>query len=158
GRCNLECIMCDVWSGPNGVYDEAGFWDYAPERLFPFLRELHVLGGEPFIQKDTFRLIDAVTRLNPDSIWSFITHAHWRCEGPIEAALERVRLRNITVSIDSLIPETYARIRRKGSLERVLSTLDALVAYRARRLREDRGFGLIMTMVVQQENWRELES
>src|SRR5439155_91000 len=58
GRCNLECIMCDVWRQPNELYDNSDLWTLGPEKIFPFLLEVDMLGGEPFIQRDTYRFID----------------------------------------------------------------------------------------------------
>jgi MoaA/NifB/PqqE/SkfB family radical SAM enzyme len=40
GRCNLQCIMCDIWRQPNGVYDESEFWALGPTEIFPFLKEI----------------------------------------------------------------------------------------------------------------------
>ena len=69
GKCNLECIMCDVWSQPNGLYENSDLWTEGPEKIFPYLVEVDMLGGEPFIQKDTFKFIDAVSEVNKTCRW-----------------------------------------------------------------------------------------
>ena len=35
GKCNLECIMCEVWTYPNDTYNEDNFWDNANKEIFP---------------------------------------------------------------------------------------------------------------------------
>jgi cyclic pyranopterin phosphate synthase len=34
GKCNLQCVMCDVWSQPNGVYNQSDFWQYGRKEIF----------------------------------------------------------------------------------------------------------------------------
>lgn len=154
GKCNLECVMCSVWRAPNGVYDQVGFWEQAQKDLFPYILELDVLGGEPFIQQDTYRLIDTVSTVNPNCRWAFTTNGHWKFTDRIRESLDRIELRWIIVSIDSLIPEVYSKIRLKGELARTLRTLEDLCAYRDSR-QKDRPFPLCMEMVVQPLNYTE---
>ncbi|MCO4794693.1 MAG: SPASM domain-containing protein, partial [Bacteriovoracaceae bacterium] len=78
GQCNLRCKMCDIWTMQNGLYDTIGFWDNAKENFFPFIKEVEMLSGEPFIQEDTYKLIDIVSEVNPDCLWSFTTNGHWK--------------------------------------------------------------------------------
>lgn len=151
GKCNLECVMCGTWKEPNGVYDRAGFWEKAEQDLFPHILELDVLGGEPFIQSDTYRLIEAVSKVNPRCRWAFTTNGHWRFSGRIRQGLDRLSIRSITLSIDSLDSKTYSRIRAKGELPRVLRTVEELKSYRDER-ESTNPFELRMQMVVQQLN------
>ncbi len=156
GRCNLQCIMCDVWMQPNGLYDESDFWKNGPKDIFPYLREMDVLGGEPFVQADTFRLIDEVSAVNSNCSWAFVTNGHYKFDGPIRSRLDKIALRWLQVSLDSLDPETYSKIRVKGLLDRTLATIDALVRYRKEREFQNRGFKLMLSMCVQPNNWREI--
>lgn len=153
GRCNLECVMCDVWRQPNGLYDASDFWTVGPERIFPFLLEVDMLGGEPFIQKDTYRLIDEVLKVNPHCSWGFITNGQYRVTDHLMGYLERLRLRHIHVSVDSADPEIYSRIRRKGLLAKTIETIDHFAALRDRRSAAGQGFALFASMCVQKENW-----
>lgn len=155
GRCNLECVMCDVWYAPNGTYDATGFWKEGPERIFPHLKEIDVKGGEPFVQRDVFRLIDEVSRVNPGCGWLFTTNGHYRFNDTIRRALDKLRLVCVSVSVDSLVPEAFSKIRIKGDLRLVLQTLDRLIEYRDGRP-PGRGFPIWCNMVVQRDNWREV--
>lgn len=156
GQCNLECVMCDVWKQPNGLYDEADLWTIGPREIFPYLREVDMLGGEPFVQADTYRLIDAVFATNPECSWAFVTNGQYNFNRAIRDRLARIPIRWMQVSLDSLDPDTYAKIRRKGTLARSLATLDELRRLRAQRFIEGREFKLHVSMCVQQENWREV--
>jgi len=158
GRCNLECVMCDVWEQPNGLYNESDFWKEGPKTIFPHLREIDVLGGEPFIQQDTYRLIDEVQSSTDKCTWAFVTNAHYRFSDRIRSYLDRIDIRWMQVSLDSVNPETYAKVRKKGNLRLVLDTLDALLNYKSSREMEGRGFRFVASMCVQKENWKEVGS
>lgn len=157
GKCNLKCTMCDVWMMENGLYDRIGFWDRSETDFFPYIKEIEMLSGEPFIQKDTYRLIDAITKTNPDVLWSITTNAFWKWNPAIEKALDKIEIKNIILSIDSLDEECYAEIRRGGKLKQVLETLENLRLYEKRRLEAGRtGLGLTLHFLVMKNNWQEL--
>jgi MoaA/NifB/PqqE/SkfB family radical SAM enzyme len=158
GRCNLQCKMCHIWKLPNGLYDEWGLWPKI-ESLVGRVREIELFSGEPFIQSDTYRLIDLVSEKNPDCAWTFTTNGHWVLNDKIISALDKIRIKHVTVSLDSVVPETYARIRKGGRLDFVLKNLDRLIAYdRSRRERGLTGLSLRLSFCVQRDNWRELAS
>lgn len=157
GQCNLECVMCDVWRDPNGVYEQSDFWKIGPERIFPYLLEIDMLGGEPFIQRDTYRLIDAVSIVNPDCTWGFITNAQYNFNDRLRSTLDKIKLRHIHVSLDAIRPETYASIRKNGNFAMALRTLDAYIDYRRiRAVRDGKEFVIFSSFCVQRGNWREL--
>ncbi len=156
GRCNLECRMCHIWQKPNGLYDELGLWGEI-EELLPGVREIELLSGEPFIQGDTYRLIELVSRVNPECRWTLTTNAHWKLNDTIRGALDKIHVRNLVVSMDSLNPETYSTIRRRGTLEVVQANLDRLIEYdESRALRGMPRLGLKINFLVQKDNWSEL--
>lgn len=103
-RCNLSCIYCDESNSTRiqkenkkfgysiqGIndslkiiprveftedYDQLleSFFSYL-ESIYPTLRQLHALGGEPFYQKEFFRLIDFLTkRKNPDLEFTVVSN------------------------------------------------------------------------------------
>lgn len=157
GRCNIECKMCHIWQMPNGLYDELGFWKRLEDEILPHLVEIDTFSGEPFIQKDTYRLIDLASRANPDIIWSFTSNLNWKFNDHIRSHLDRVKIKTFNMSIDSFDPKTYSEIRRKGDLARVLETFDSLLAYEKERLATGMtGLGLVIHSVIQLDNWREV--
>ncbi len=156
GKCNLECVMCDVWSQPNGMYDKSDFWQIGPEKIFPFLKEVDMLGGEPFIQKDTFRFIDEVVKVNATCTWGFITNCHYRLSPQLLATLEKLELRHIHMSLDAVRPETYAKVRLKGDLKKVMETVKGFIEFRNNRASRGKNFALFASFCVQRDNWFEL--
>jgi len=149
--------MCHVWKEPNGVYDSIGFWIDGPEKIFPNLLEVCVLGGEPFVQKDTFRLIKEVSRVNKSCDWSFTTNCNWKLTPKFKNTLDLIRIKTISASIDSLMPDVYSRIRKCGNLRMALQTVDDLVDYRSDRI--SRGLcdmDICMRMVIRADNYHEV--
>jgi MoaA/NifB/PqqE/SkfB family radical SAM enzyme len=75
----------------------------------------------------------------------------------MRAMLDRIKFKHLIVSIDSLRPETYAEIRRGGTLKVVLENLDLLIEYDRDRVR--RGLGSLniqAAFLIQKDNWDEL--
>jgi cyclic pyranopterin phosphate synthase len=154
GKCNIECIMCEVWKGPNGVYDHSSFWTEGPKEIFPFLKHIDLLGGEPFVQKDTFRLIDEVSKVNNDCKWAITTNGNWNLTQKIKDYLNKVIIDTITISVDSVFPDTYLRIRKKGDYSQILRNIDDLIQYRD----SSPGFILKLDFCVQKMNYLEVFS
>ena len=134
GHCNLECQMCHIWQKPNGLYDQIKFWDQLPTWIED-LEEVELLSGEPFIQKDTYRLIDFISVQKPLAEWTFTTNANWILNDHIRSKLDKILVKHIIVSLDSLNSENYQIIRKKGDLNKALKTLKALQAYCDDRIR-----------------------
>jgi len=155
GQCNLSCVMCDVWQQPNGRYDQTSFWQEGPRDIFPHLKEIEMLGGEPMIQSDTYRLVREVTPVNPHCRWSFVTNAHYNWTPRLQDLLQSIALDTIQISIDSLDPATYATIRKGGDLARTLATVQRYIQFREQRSREGRPFVLKFSQCILRNNWRE---
>lgn len=159
GKCNLQCQMCDVWQMPNGLYTDLNFWEPAKKSIFPHLKEIDMLSGEPFIQPDTYRLIDEVSSVNPNCSWSITTNLHWNLSQRIKDYLDKIKVKNIIVSIDSLVPESYAKIRYPGKLAVVLETFKNLKEYEVERIARGLGpLNIHVNFLIQKENWREASS
>jgi radical SAM protein with 4Fe4S-binding SPASM domain len=156
GQCNLECTMCDIWQQPNGRYTDQNFWQSARRELFPYLKHLEVLGGEPFIQKDTFRLINEVQKVNPNCQWSFITNGNYKVTPKLLTQLDPLNLNCIQLSIDSLEPQQYVKIRKRGNLKKVLETFTSLLQFREYRAAKGTPFHLVVSKCVQKNSWLDI--
>ena len=129
-KCNLECIMCnaDLSSGlarKQGLpllqpYDES-FKDQIKE-FIPHLKELRFNGGEPFAQELVLQICDEVIKLNPDLPISIATNGTV-LNKRVKYLMKECKIQ-INVSIDSLIPNRYAKIRVNGKLDKVLNNLE----------------------------------
>lgn len=153
GKCNLQCQMCKVWKLPNGFYKEENFWKPAREKIFPWIKEVDMLSGEPFIQEDTYKLIDEISNVNPDCRWMFTTNAHWELDDRIQKALNKIDVKCIVLSIDSLNSEIYSKIRKLGDLSIVLKNVDRLIEMNSKRTKGQIDFHL--NFLIQKDNWRE---
>lgn len=158
GKCNLECQMCHIWQKPNGLYDSIPFWQNL-DKLIVNLQEVELLSGEPFIQKDTYRLIDFISARKPHCQWVITTNANWKLNQHIKSFLDKIEFRNLIVSLDSLDPEIYPKIRRKGHLKMALKTIDDLIFYDGER--KQKGLSTLdirINFLIQKDNWKELEA
>ena len=157
GKCNLECQMCHVWKQPNGFYNEENFWRPAREKFFKDIKEVDLISGEPFIQADTYKLIDEISAVNPECEWTFTTNAHWKLTNKIKDKLNKVKVKNIILSLDSLDPISYAKIRKLGQLEFVLKNIEEFLLYQEERV--SAGLSPLhfrLNCVVQKDNWSEV--
>lgn len=157
--CNLECIMCrgefssSIRKNREGLppidspYDAAFFSQV--EEFIPHLKSSHFLGGEPFLIPQYIDLWERMAALNPKMSLSVQTNCTVLNQR-IKEILERIDF-HIGVSIDSLDPENYARIRKNGQLGRVLENLAYFREYTRRRKTL-----LNLSFCPMPQNWREL--
>jgi len=156
GQCNLRCKMCDIWTLSNGFYDKINYWEEMREKFFPFVKEIEMLSGEPFIQKDTWRLIDEVSKVNPDCVWSFTTNGHYKYSNEMFDKLSKIKIKNIIYSIDSLEEQRYADIRLGGDLKIVLNSLNQLIDFNKKVFNSE--IALTLHFLVMRDNYDELEN
>lgn len=157
GKCNLKCKMCDVWTLSNGFYDQINYWDELREKFFPFIEEVEMLSGEPFIQADTWRLIQEVSIVNPNCIWSFTTNGHYELSEQMIYHLNKIKIKNIIISLETLNAQKYSEIRIGGKLERVMRTLSQFKDYNKKRLVNEK-ISINIHFLVMEDNWIELDN
>jgi cyclic pyranopterin phosphate synthase len=93
------------------------------------VRKLRLTGGEPLVRRNILDLIAGLSRflrsgeLDEMTLTTNGTRLAWHA-----ADLARCGVRRVNVSLDSLDPETYARITRGGRLEQVIAGIDAAIA------------------------------
>lgn len=156
GQCNLRCVMCEVWQQPNGVWDESDLWTRGPSEIFPHLQEIDVLGGEPFIQSDTQRLIESVYAVNKTCRWNFVTNAQYRLSPALQQWLQVIPLNMVQISVDSLDAVTYQSIRNADHrlMMKTLQWFSDL--HQRRRDLEGNAFDLRFSLCALKSNWREI--
>lgn len=156
GKCNLQCPMCEVWTQDNGFYDQPHI-EKQVEELLPHVQEIEMLGGEPFMQKDTYKYMAKIAQLNPECRWNITTNATWTLTDTVKDHLRRIKFRQIIISVDSIIPETFAKIRYPGKLDKFLETVDSLSKFDYELKAEGKpGLFLSTNSTIQKDNWREV--
>jgi cyclic pyranopterin phosphate synthase len=124
-RCNYRCVYCR--SGEDGIrFAELSMADYARAlRLFVSLgvEKIRFTGGEPLLRAGLSDLIAAASRLRPafgEAPLDLALTTNGHLLAPMAAGLRAAGLTRVTVSMDAVDPEIFARITRvPGSFERV---------------------------------------
>ena len=127
-RCNLRCVYC---------MPEVGMTFLAPQSLLTFdevvrvvgvarglgVRAVRLTGGEPLVRRGLHQLVGRLAALDMDDI--SITTNGILLESAV-TDLVAAGLTRVNMSCDSLRPERFAAIRRRGDLSTVLTAMDAV--------------------------------
>ena len=129
-RCNYKCVYCRT--GNEGAqYAELPFPDYVRlARIFAALgiEKIRITGGEPLLRRGVVGFVEELAGLRtidgrPLDL-AITTNGHLLAE--LAQPLKDAGLRRITVSMDAVEPERFARITRvSNGFERVLAGIRA---------------------------------
>ena len=127
--CNLRCPECAIGGGKvsrkRGCLDFDSFKVIA-DKIRPFADYVYLhLWGEPFLNKDIFRIIHYASEFARTHI---STNAQMVTQ---EMAEELIRsgVSDLLLSIDGLSQEVYEKYRRYGSVSKALQVLEWLQEY-----------------------------
>ena len=129
-RCNLRCVYC---------MPEVGMTFQPRSALLSFdemvraarvahdlgVTALRLTGGEPLVRKNLPTLVARLSALGFEDM-ALTTNAILLT--PMAMALKGAGLKRLNISCDSLRPERFSSIRRRGELETVLEAMDAAEA------------------------------
>jgi cyclic pyranopterin phosphate synthase len=128
-RCNYKCVYCRT-GNEGAVYAELPIEEYARiVRLFVSLgvEKVRLTGGEPLLRRGLLELIREIAAMRPAFSGeqeaapldiALTTNGHLLAA--MARDLKRAGLNRVTVSMDAVDAETFARITRvPGSFERV---------------------------------------
>jgi cyclic pyranopterin phosphate synthase len=132
-RCDLRCTYCmpeRMAFLPRAELLDLGELDrLAAAFIRKGVRRLRLTGGEPLVRKDVMSLIGGLSRFLANGALDELTLTTNGTRLERHAAdLARFGVRRINVSLDSLNPETYARITRGGRLDEVVAGIDSALA------------------------------
>jgi len=126
-RCNLRCVYCMPEEGleflPRGQilsYEELARVARVAHALG--VRRVRITGGEPLVRRDIETFVGFLAAIGFDDL-SMTTNGigfERRAQRLADAGLRRVN-----ISCDSLRPDRYAAIRRRGNLAAVLRAMEA---------------------------------
>ena len=127
-RCNFRCTYCMPldeyeWLERKEILSFEEIARLA--RLFAALgvEKIRLTGGEPLARRDLHKLIEKLAALDNAPDICLTTNGSLLAERV--AALKAAGLRRINVSIDSLKPERFRQITKRGDLDKVLEGLFA---------------------------------
>jgi len=128
--CNMKCIMCYNWKTPQG-----GPFNISTKRWIEITSELRkeypqkgislaFTGSESLLFKDIFSLIEHANNIGFD-VWLHTNGSLISKE--VSVKLKKAGLKNVSISLDSLIPEEHNFMRgTKKSYDMVLKAIDTL--------------------------------
>ena len=127
-RCNFRCTYCMPldqydWISRKEIlsYEEIG----RLVRVFAGLgvTKLRVTGGEPLLRKDVVDLVGMLAAIPGIEDLCLTTNGSLLAEKA--DSLSKAGLNRVTVSVDSLNPDTFARMAQRGSVDVVLEGIAA---------------------------------
>jgi radical SAM protein with 4Fe4S-binding SPASM domain len=143
--CNLACEHCLVSSGPDGDagLDGARLVELIDEAADLGVQRFYFTGGEPFLRKDAFDLVERVTRHHAKELRILTNGILFR-----GSLLDRLRGQDpsrlrLQVSLDGATASVNDAVRGGGSFERILAGVRELVAA---------GFAPTVSTVITQAN------
>ena len=126
-RCNLRCVYCMPEEGMTFMerdqllrFDEILRFAEVAKGLG--VDAVRLTGGEPLVRKGLVSLVQGLSDLGFEDI-SLTTNGTELARHAEKLA--QAGLRRVNISCDSLIPERFAAIRRRGTLDVVLNAMDA---------------------------------
>ena len=129
-RCNFRCVHCLPEDGvtflPHSAvlgFDEIVRAAKIAHRLG--ITSIRITGGEPLVRRGVLDLVARLAALGFDDL-SLTTNGTGLTR--VAPSLAAVGLHRVNVSCDSLRPDRFAQIRRRGQLAPVLASMDAAEA------------------------------
>ena len=130
-RCNLRCLYCLPAEaafpfGDRDFLSPAEFEAIVRPLARLGIRRLRLTGGEPLVRRD---IIEIVRRLKAiPGIEDLALSTNGTELARLAVRLREAGLDRVNVSLDSLEPETFREITRRGDLERVWEGIEAALA------------------------------
>lgn len=124
-RCNMNCYMCGQKYGRDELLKDDLPIEVIKECLgqIATLKTVYLFGGEPLLYKEFSQLLQCLSRLNINILIStngILMDKY--CEDIIN-----YKVRDLTLSIDSVRKETFEKIRGSASFDIVFNNLKKLI-------------------------------
>ena len=130
-RCDLRCAYCMPERIEFLPRSEVLSLDELDTLATAFIRlgisKLRLTGGEPLVRKGFVELVAGLSRHLGNGLDELVITTNGTRLADHAPALARHGVRRVNVSIDSLNPESYARITRGGDISRVIAGVDAAI-------------------------------
>jgi len=127
-RCNLRCRYCMPAEGVAKLshgdllsYEE--LYRVAQSFVSLGISKIRVTGGEPLVRKGVVGFLERLASL--PGLKELVLTTNGLMLGELAWALRGAGVARLNISLDSLRPDTFARITRGGELARVLEGIEA---------------------------------
>jgi cyclic pyranopterin phosphate synthase len=130
-RCNYRCHYCMpydeyVWIERDAVLSFEEITRLAKVFVGLGVEKIRLTGGEPLVRRDLGELISQLTALSGLKDLSLTTNGSLL--GDQAATLRQAGLNRINVSLDTLKPERFKELTRRGELSQVLDAIETAAA------------------------------
>ncbi len=127
-RCNFRCFYCIpdediVWKRKQELLTYEEIIQIAEIAVSLGVEKLRLTGGEPLLRRDIEYLVEQLARIPGVRDLAMTTNADGLKDRA--SALRTAGLDRLTISCDSLKPETFKQITRRDSLQSVLDGIEA---------------------------------
>ena len=141
-RCNLRCIYCMPAEGVRKLkheeilsYEELQLLAETAVRIG--IEKIRITGGEPLVRKGIVDFLAGLSKI--PGLRQLVLTTNGMLLSEMAEGLRAAGVHRINISLDSLKPEIFARITRRGNLDQVLTGI---------RTAESIGFPIKLNMVV----------
>jgi MoaA/NifB/PqqE/SkfB family radical SAM enzyme len=128
-RCNVKCVMCDIWKKP-----AVPEMDSQEIRLaFKQLSNIHAIritGGEPFLRKDIADIVAAVSGNARRGIVHITTNGILTDEIVNFVKIADARILHLKISLTAYGQNHDKNLSLPGAYQKVIKTIEALVSLR----------------------------
>ncbi|GAB1401806.1 hypothetical protein MASR1M68_07170 [Elusimicrobiota bacterium] len=146
-RCNLRCIMCDVYDLPDyDIGDE--IYRYV-KKVMPYLENIVWKGGEVFLHDKFYELISIAGQYNV--IQTIITNGLFLTDDSVKL-ISQYKI-ELVISIDATDKKTYEKIREGANFDVLINNLKILQKYYS----QNNLFKYKMAVVVMSINCNQIE-
>jgi len=125
-RCNYKCVYCRT-GNEGALYAELSFAEYLRiARIFVSqgIRKIRITGGEPLLRNGVVEFVRELRKMDDALDIAITTNGHLLAE--LAQPLKDAGLTRVTVSMDAVEPEAFARITRvPNGFENVLAGIRA---------------------------------
>ncbi len=130
-RCNFRCVYCMLEEGAPVAPKEDILTFEEIERLLRIsaglgVRKVRLTGGEPLVRKDIVELTRRVAAISGIEDLSLTTNGFLL--GSLAQPLKLAGLSRVNISLDTLRPDRFKAIARRGRLDEVMAGIDASLA------------------------------
>jgi len=141
-RCDMRCSYCMPEEGVeklghNEVLSYEELFRLARAAVSIGIEKIRVTGGEPLVRKGIVPFLERLSGI--EGLRQLVLTTNGQLLESMAGDLKRAGVQRLNISLDSLKPEVFARVTRRGDLRRVLAGIEAA---------EKEGFPVKINMVV----------